>query len=243
MKGSTLVIGLGEIGKPLLELISERFDVVGVDLEPVEIHGECGIMHICYPFEIDDFVGESVQYIDKYKPCLTIVNSTVAPGITRAIYEATRAPIVHSPVRGKHFKMKQELLHYVKFVGGIEEEWSRSAAEHFQSLGMQTKILPSPEATELAKLTETTYFALLIAWAQEIERYCNKLSLDYDEIVSFYDEIGFFPPVRYFPGVIGGHCLMPNIKILKTVFNSEILDAIEHSNDSKIQRVAQQNPS
>jgi hypothetical protein len=42
--------------------------------------------------------------------------------------------------------------------------------------------------------------------------------------------------------VIGGHCLMPNIKILKTVFNSEILDAIEHSNDLKIQRVAQQNP-
>jgi hypothetical protein len=60
--------------------------------------------------------------------------------------------------------------------------------------------------------------------------------------VSFYDEISFFPPVRYFPGVIGGHCLMPNIKILKTVFDSEILDAIEHSNDSKIQRVAQQNP-
>jgi len=35
---------------------------------------------------------------------------------------------------------------------------------------------------------------------------------------------------------------MPNVKILKTVFNSEILDAIEHSNDLKIQRVAQQNP-
>lgn len=243
MKGPVLVIGLGEVGKPLLELISERLDAVGVDFEPVKIQGECRIMHICYPFEIDDFVGESVRYIDKYKPRLTIVNSTVAPGTTRSIYQATGAPIVHSPVRGKHARMKQELFHYVKFIGGIEKEWSQSAAEHFQSVGMQTKILSSPEATELAKLTETTYFAVMIAWAQEVERYCAKFSLDYDEIVSFYDEIGFFPPVRYFPGVIGGHCLMPNIKILKTVFNSEILDAIEHSNDSKIQRVAQQNPS
>ena len=242
VKGSTLVIGLGEVGKPLLELISERLDVVSVDLEPVEVQGDCEIMHICYPFEIDDFVGESVRYINKYKPRLTIVNSTVAPGTTRAIYQATGAPIVHSPVRGKHARMKQELLHYVKFIGGIEEEWSQSAAQHFQSVGMQTKILSSPEAAELAKLTETTYFAVMIAWAQEVERYCDKFALDYDEVVSFYDKVGFFPPVRYFPGVIGGHCLMPNVKILKTVFNSEILDAIEHSNDLKIQRVAQQNP-
>jgi len=236
MQRLTLVIGLGEVGRPLLELLSEHFDVVGVDTEPVEIRGECDTMHICYPFEIEDFVGESVRYINKYKPRLTIVNSTVAPGTTRAIYQATGAPIVHSPVRGKHARMKQELLRYVKFIGGIEEEWSQRAAEHFQSSGMRTKILSSPEATELAKLTETTYFALLIAWAQEVERYCDKFSLDYDEIVSFYEEIDFFPPVKYFPGVIGGHCLMPNIKILKSVVNSKILDAIEHSNELKIKR-------
>jgi UDP-N-acetyl-D-mannosaminuronate dehydrogenase len=236
VKRSILVVGLGEVGRPLLELIAARHDAVGVDLDPIEIQGECEIMHLCYSFGSDDFVGESARYIEKYKPHLTIVNSTVAPGTTRAIYEATGAPIVHSPVRGKHTRMKQEMLHYVKFIGGIEGEWSQSAAEHFQSIGMKTKILPSPEATELAKLTETTYFALLIAWAQEVERYCDGLSLDYDQIVSFYDEIGFFPPVRYFPGVMGGHCVMPNLKILKTVFDSEMLDAIEHSNDLKIKR-------
>jgi UDP-N-acetyl-D-mannosaminuronate dehydrogenase len=101
---------------------------------------------------------------------------------------------------------------------------------------MKTKILSSPEATELAKLAETTYFGLLIAWAQEVERYCDQLSLDYDEIASIYEEIGFFPPVRYFPGVIGGHCVLPNIRILKQKFDSEILEAIEHSNREKIRR-------
>lgn len=239
MKELTLVIGLGEVGRPLLELLGKHFDVVGVDTEPAEIRGECEIMHICYPFEIEDFVGESVRYINKYRPRLTIVNSTVAPGTTRAIYRAAGAPIVHSPVRGKHAGMKQELLRYVKFIGGVKEEWSQRAAEHFQSSGMRTEILSSPEATELAKLTETTYFALLIAWAQEVERYCDRLSLDYDEIVSFYEGIGFFPSVKYFPGVIGGHCLMPNIKILKTVINSKILDAIEHSNELKSKRESQ----
>lgn len=238
MKGSILVIGLGEVGRPLLELIRERHAAVGVDLEPVEIEGECEIMHICYPFQVDDFVGQSVGYIQKCKPRLTIVNSTVAPGTTRAIYQASGAPIVHSPVRGRHVRMKEEMLYYTKYIGGIDQGFSQSAAEHFQSIGMKTKILSSPEATELAKLTETTYRALLVAWAQEVERYCDKLGLHYDEIVSFYDEISHFPPVRYFPGVIGGHCLMPNIEILKTVVNSRILDVIEYSNKLKAERIS-----
>lgn len=220
----------------MLELIRERHVAVGVDIEPVEVEDECEIMHICYSFQVDDFVGQSVRYVQKYRPRLTIINSTVAPGTTRAIYRASGAPIVHSPVRGRHVRMKEDMLYYAKYIGGIEQEFSQSAAEHFQSIGMKTKILSSPEATELAKLTETTYRALLVAWAQEVERYCDKYSLDYDEVVSFYDEINHFPPVRYFPGVMGGHCLMPNIEILKTVVNSRILDVIEYSNKLKVER-------
>ncbi len=233
-----LVVGLGEVGKPLLELIGQRYNSVGIDLAPVEVHDACDIMHICYPFAIPDFVGQSVAYIEKYKPKLTIVNSTVAPGTTRAIHQATGASMVHSPVRGKHFKMKQELLRYVKFIGGVDAASSQKAAEHFQSLGIQSRILSSPEATELAKLTETTYFGLLIAWAQEVERYCARFSLNYDDVVSFYEQVAFFPPVKYTPGVIGGHCVMPNVEILKGIFESDVLDAIEKSNRLKLQSSA-----
>ncbi len=98
---------------------------------------------------------------------------------------------------------------------------------------MKTKLLGSPEATEIAKLTETTYFGLMIAWAQEIERYCASLGVNYDEVASFYDEIKFFPPVKYFPGVIGGHCVMPNIDILLQKFPSGLLQAIVQSNTLK----------
>ena len=103
---------------------------------------------------------------------------------------------------------------------------------------MKTRILSSPEATELAKLTETTYFGLIIAWAQEVERYCDQLGQNYDEIVSIYDEVPFFPPVKYFPGVVGGHCVMSNIEILSKVVHSDILKAIESSNMQKVDREA-----
>jgi UDP-N-acetyl-D-mannosaminuronate dehydrogenase len=238
VKSSILVVGLGEVGKPLLEVIGGHFEVLGIDIDPVEFDGKCEVLHICIPFQIHDFVGACVAYINQYQPRLTVINSTVAPGTTRAVFEKTGTAIAYSPVRGKHSKMKQELLYYTKFVGGINPESSQRAAEHFRAVGMDIKILSSPEAAELAKLTETTYFGILIAWAQEIERYCDHLSVDYDEIVSYFEEIRYLPPVKFFPGVIGGHCVMPNIAILKTIFESDILAGIQKSNEAKKLREA-----
>jgi UDP-N-acetyl-D-mannosaminuronate dehydrogenase len=212
-----------------------------VDISPAaEKTDGVEVMHICYPFQIKDFIGETARYIEFFKPALTIINSTVAPGTTRAIAQRTGTDVVNSPVRGKHVRMAEELLHYTKFVGAIDRAAAERAARHFESLGMKTKILSSPEATELAKLTETTYFGLIIAWAQEIERYCDQLGQDYNEVVSFYEEIRFLPPVKYFPGVIGGHCVMPNIEILSKMTPSEILAAIQASNRKKIARDARQ---
>jgi UDP-N-acetyl-D-mannosaminuronate dehydrogenase len=235
------VVGLGEVGRALLELIEKTGrPVVGIDIEPPALpaRGSVDVMHICFPFEIPDFVGEAARYIELLEPRLTVINSTLAVGTTRAVYEQTGARIAHSPVRGKHVRMVEELASYVKYVGGINVSVGKDIAEHFESLGMRTTITSSPEATELAKLTETTYFAMQIAWAQEVERYCDRLELDYDEVVTFYEEIRFLPPVKYFPGSIGGHCVMPNIEILSGLDNSPILDAIRWSNARKTAREA-----
>jgi UDP-N-acetyl-D-mannosaminuronate dehydrogenase len=233
------VVGLGEIGKPLFELVSKRHDAIGVDIAPVENVEQVDVMHVCYPFQIEDFVGETARYIKLFEPQLTIINSTVAIGTTRSVAQQTGAVVVHSPVRGKHIRMLDELRSYVKFVGAADQAAGEEAAGHFSSFGLKTKILSSPEATELAKLTETTYFGLMIAWAQEIERYCDQTGQKYEEVVSFYEEIKFFPPVKYFPGIIGGHCVMPNIKILRNWNQSMILEAIEASNQMKTERESQ----
>ncbi len=234
-----VVAGLGEVGKPLFELISKHHQAVGVDISPTNAQIEnVDILHICYPFAIKDFIGETARYIERFKPALTIINSTVAIGTTRAIAERTSTPVVNSPVRGKHARMLEQMRSYTKFVGALDVASGRRAAEHFESVGLKTKILSAPEATELAKLSETTYFGLLVAWAQEVERYCDHVGQAYEEVVSFYDEIPFFPAVKYFPGIIGGHCVMPNIEILRKSDDSAILKAIEDSNERKIQREA-----
>jgi UDP-N-acetyl-D-mannosaminuronate dehydrogenase len=234
-KEHVVVIGLGEVGRPLFELMAERHKTIGVDIKPVRPIVDCGVLHICYPFG-KKFVESVVDYIKDYRPALTVINSTVAPGTTRAIHAEAQTPIAYSPIRGKHFKMKQDLLHYVKFIGGINTEAARLAENHFHSIGFKTKIVRCPEAAELAKLSETTYFGLLIAWAQEVARYCDRFDASYDDVASFFDEIAFLPRVRYTPGIIGGHCVMPNIEILKQTFDSELLDAIVNSNEMRKQQ-------
>jgi UDP-N-acetyl-D-mannosaminuronate dehydrogenase len=162
-----------------------------------------------------------------------VINSTVAPGTTRRIAVESHTAVVNSPVRGKHARMQDQMLHYTMFIGALDAQSGQCAVKHFEEGGNKTKLLSSPEATEIAKLSETTYFGLLIAWEQEVQRYCRKVGANYDEVVSFYDEIKFFPPVKYFPGVIGGHCVMPNIVILLQQFPSGLLQAIVHSNELK----------
>jgi UDP-N-acetyl-D-mannosaminuronate dehydrogenase len=232
-KSDVVVVGLGEVGRPLFELVSAKHPCIGVDISPVETPGECAVLHICYPFS-DSFVRTATRYIEDNGPALTIINSTVSPGTTRAIHKIVRRPIVYSPIRGKHFKMKHDLLHYTKFIGGIDANSAAQAARHFESLGMKTKVVRSAEAAELAKLTETTYFGLLIGWAQELERFCSTFNANYDDVTAFFTEIPFLPPVKYTPGVIGGHCVMPNINILLRTFQSDFLDAIVRSNELKI---------
>jgi UDP-N-acetyl-D-mannosaminuronate dehydrogenase len=134
--------------------------------------------------------------------------------------------------------MLEEMHSYTKFLGASDPAAAKYAAEHFQGAGLNTKTLSTPEATELAKLTETTYFGVLIAWAQEVERYCDKAGQPYEEVVSFYGEIPFFPKIKYFPGIIGGHCVMPNIEILRKLDDSTLLAAIKHSNEAKLDREA-----
>lgn len=232
-----VILGLGEVGKPLFDVISVHHPTIGVDVTPPkERPGNVDVMHVCYPFQIRDFLGETERYIDLFKPRLTVINSTVAVGTTRKISEMTGTALVHSPVRGKHARMLDELYLYRKFIGAIDNAAARKAADHFASVGLQTQILASPEATELAKLTETTYFGLMIAWAQQVERFCEVSGADYREVISFYEEVKFFPPVKYFPGVIGGHCVMPNIEILQNFAPSALVEAIRTSNEMKLER-------
>lgn len=230
----TVVVGLGEVGRPLAEILADAHRVEGIDLPPRDVDGPVGMLHVCYPGEVPDFIGVTVAYAERYSPEIVVINSTVPVGTTRAVQAVVDVPVVHSPVRGKHVRMVQEIRKYRKFIGGADKTVTDKVSEHFEAAGLETRVLSTPEATELAKLTETTYFGLLIAFAQDVERMSRQEGVAYEEVITFYEEIGYLPPVKFFPGVIGGHCVMPNIALLRKTFSSELLEAIQWSNEIRV---------
>jgi UDP-N-acetyl-D-mannosaminuronate dehydrogenase len=227
-----IVVGLGEVGQPLLHILERSYRCVGIDVKPVELNAECGVLHVCYPYQIEDFVGTTVEYIRKYRPRLTIINSTIAIGTTREVQGRVECGVVYSPVRGKHARMEQEMLSYQKFVVGCDAEATAQAAEHFKGAGFKIATFPNPEAGELSKLIETTWLGVLVGWAQDIERMADECGVSYGNVDEFVKEIGYLP-AGVFPGYIGGHCVMPNIAILRRRFASRFLEAVVASNESK----------
>ena len=230
-----VVAGLGEVGKPLLSILQRTYECVGVDVTPVDLERSCSVLHICYPFQLKDFIATTVNYVLKYDPRLVIINSTVAPNTTRIIQShLPHHHVIYSPIRGKHARMESDLLHYTKFVAGFHQEALESALRHLATAGFTTDTFQTPEIAELSKLLETTYFGVLIAWAQEMERFAAQYGASFEEVNRFIEEISFLPG-HIFPGVIGGHCVMPNLSILKTVVESPFLVALEESNNLKQQ--------
>lgn len=241
----TLVVGLGEVGKPLYAILQKHdANVIGVDVEPVTIDRPVDILHVCFPFKKQAAFEDAVaQYAHTYRPQIIVVNSTVAPGTTRAIEQRTGIPAVSSPIRGKHARMEDDLYLYVKFVAGADAEATERVRAHFEAAGLKSEAISTPEALELAKLLETTYFGLLITWAQEMNRFASTVNADYLEIGKFFREIAYLPKVLFQPGVIGGHCVMPNIELLEQRFQSDFLKVMKKSNEErKAELAAEEQP-
>lgn len=230
-EAAVLVVGLGEIGGPLLKILAETHHAVGRDIEDRPVDG-VKVLHLCFPYT-SDFVSSASRYIALYEPGVVVVNSTVVPGTTREIQEKTGVPAVYSPVRGKHARMTDELRRYRKFVAGISAQAVALVEAHFAAAGMTTQRMSSPEALELAKLLETSYFGILVAWAQEMDRFAGAVDADYWETIDFFEEIDFLPPVGFQPGYIGGHCVMPNLELLEQVRRSPFIDVMRESNSRR----------
>jgi len=235
---NVLVIGLGEIGAPLLEIVKGVYDAEGLDIEPKEIHGAFDVLHICFPYS-ENFVETTTNYINKFHPKLTIIESTVLPFTTNKIYEKTKTAICHSPVRGRKADgFKWGYFTYTKFIGPAKPEFGKMAEEYYQSLGFKTYLCNSPLEPEFMKVLNTTYYGLMIAWFQEIHRICKKFNLKEEEIIEFFrtntvDSGGKHPRPVLYPGVIRGHCVVPNAKLLNELYPSPFGKVLLESNEKR----------
>ena len=235
-----VILGMGEVGETLFNLLVDRkFDCIGIDLDNSKcknytenkIIENPQYLHVCLPGELTGFTDIVVNWINKIKNIkVVIIHSTVKPGTTKTIQEKFSMPILFSPVRGVHKRFLNDIKKYTKFISfdGIEidSKIKRDVENRFEKIDWMS----TTKTAELAKiLVDTTYYGWLINYAQITKMICEKENVDFEEMWKFADEIhenlGNRP--KMFPGIIGGHCVIPNLDLIEY----ENLDIIKKINE------------
>jgi hypothetical protein len=218
-----VVAGLGEIGFPILKLVSKTSPAVGYDLNPKLIDErktskyeklKTSFLHVCIPFS-DRFVENVISLYTRFDPKVIVLHSTISPGTTSKLQARLSIPVIYSATRGVHKRMLYDMKRYTKFFAiesnAPRKEWASSAyTKLMKKAGVKTLQMSSPITLELAKIVvDTSYYGWLITYAQLSNMIAIKHNVNYDEMWSFADEIHKFLGNRpkMFPGFIGGHCL------------------------------------
>jgi UDP-N-acetyl-D-mannosaminuronic acid dehydrogenase len=114
-----------------------------------------------------------------------------------------------SPERVYSGRIFEDLRRYPKLVGGCSQEGELRAVERYRAfIEPAAEVWPmgSAEAAELAKLAETTYRDLNIAFANELARHADAIGVDVDRVIDASNSQPFSHIHR--PGVaVGGHCI------------------------------------
>ena len=92
-----VVAGLGEIGTPILKLLSKNYDIVGYDINPKLMNQKkfnkfsdvkTSFLHIAIPVS-PKFENNIIQLNKKFNPECIVIHSTISPGTTVKLQEKT----------------------------------------------------------------------------------------------------------------------------------------------------------
>lgn len=127
------MVGLGEIGKPILQIISKNALTIGYDINPKLMDNKkyleyqklpTRFLHICIPFA-KNFITNVISLNEKFQPECMVIHSTIRPGTTSILQQKLSIPVMYSATRGVHKRMIHDLKRYTKFYA-IEQNAPRS---------------------------------------------------------------------------------------------------------------------
>jgi len=208
-----LVVGMGEVGIAIQRIFHADFvdlTVIGATQETYEY------IHICIPYS-DRFIEIVKEYKDKYNPKYTIIHSSVPVGTSR------QCNALHSPIRGLHPNLYEGIITFPKFIGG---EHASLVADTFRRAGLKVILCDKQETTELGKLLDTEYYRECVEFTLKCKRLCDKWGVPFHETYTLFNQTyneGYTkldhseyvrPVLQPIMKEIGGHCLLPNQKLL-----------------------------
>ena len=213
-QGLALVLGLGEIGAPIYEMLRAAYGpeiISAYDpnhpqtseiMEALFAKESAGttfqFLHICFP-ETPSFLKDLSEYILKFKPRFVVIHSTVSVGMTSHLQtrlgefddednQHRYVNFFYSPVRGNISDgMPWCLKTYTKYLAGYDSPLgsTHNVKEHLAGAGFKVKTVSALSSLEKAKLWDLAWYGLNIAFYQELERDCYPI--EYDVVRDFIE--------------------------------------------------------
>ena len=228
----SLIAGYGEVGKSLQKVLPYPMTIVDKNrtLDQAAGSKDIEIVHICFPYSTD-FIRQVRKYQRKYTPKFTVIHSTVPVGTSRKVNA------IHSFVIGIHPHLEQSMKIFTKFLGG---EQASEVADYFRRAGIKIYLFDKPETSELAKISQTTFYASMIEYVKMLKKECDKEGLSFSEVYTIpstdynkgYEKMGY--PEYKMPLLIPimtkqkGHCTLPNLKLWEN--ENEFVKLIKNRN-------------
>jgi hypothetical protein len=247
-----VIIGIrGQIGTCVSMFLSQNgeHNLVGVEYGDRVVVGQhfgnddgsvyvYDMMHVCIPFSApEQFLADVRFYMKKYVSRYVVVYSTVLPGTCASLGEN----VVHSPVEGRHPDLLDGFRTFKRIVAG---KAYKPIADFYSDKGLYVVTYPDARVSELGKMLSTTRYGINILFAAEQEKLCRDMGLRYEDVVIAYQrmynegyrllhEDRFVQPLLNPPGEkIGGHCVVPNAKLLTQITDSEWIRQLAAFNDA-----------
>lgn len=221
MESKHLIIGAGEIGRSVYEVLKDVADVSIRDIDS-DIVGQFNYVHITFPYT-DNFVELVRGYEELYSPHTIIVHTTTKIGTIRNLGEKA----VHVPIRGKHPNLAQSIKTFRLYIGGNDIDRVTDVAAIFKQVVPDVYILDQPpETTEALKILSTTYYGWNIIFEKWAHDFCERYEIPFEVVYTDanksynegYTKMGmpqFVRPVlEHMPGCIGGHCVRQNCDMM-----------------------------
>ena len=222
----TIIIGGGQIGNSLFNILSKEYEVDIYDaenrqsyIEELQASGVYDIMHICFPYS-SDFIKWVRKYKMLFNPKYVVIHSTVPMGTSEEL------GAVHSPCMGIHPHLEKSMLTFTKYLSGPDADM---VSDYFRRAGMTVYVLDKQSSTELIKVLSTTLYGVCIEYTKEVKRLCEHYGVPF-ELWTLWTEnynkgYGKLNHPEYarpnlVPNMnkIGGHCILPNKEFIDNKF-------------------------
>ena len=168
-----------------LEELTKSSNIIFICLPtPMKENGECDI----------GIVEKEIIKIDQYstEPKIIVIKSTVPPGTTKKIdTKSKNINIVFNPEFLTEQNFIEDFKKQNRIVIGGNEKSVQVIEEVYKRVFPSTTIIKTDATTaEMIKYLTNTFLATKVSFANEIKMICDKIDVDYDEVVeySLYDK-------------------------------------------------------